>query len=254
MLPKMRNRLLLAILAVSTTCSCGPAFRPYDKSTNEQAYAAPLVVVGLAENDEEIGGPTPKREDPGDTMQLHRVTVHVENVLKGAVPQRTISVYYFAFVGVYYGATPLIFGKEPSRRFLWLRKDKGQYRMACDGCNCTAPIMSGAHPGFKMTPGEPIERAMTDLLLTRGEGPVDDRQFAQEIERGAPDRSDSHVIEKLRHLALTESPEVKYAACRYLFNYTRGGPDDNIHERAVAALTAAKCTCAMERGIDIVCQ
>src|ERR1035438_2674153 len=169
-------------------------------------------------------------------MQLHRITVHIENVLKGAVPQTTIPVYYFAYAGSYWGQFPLIFRGEPSRRMLWLRKDQGQYRIACDGSDCTQSIMSGAHPGYRMNPGEPIDRARTDLFLTRGEGPIDDHQFALQINRGAPELDYGYVIEKLRHLAVTESSEVKYAACRVLWGYTRGGLDDHLHGRAVDSL------------------
>ncbi len=248
----MRNRLLLAFLAIGATYSCGSALRPYDERRNAQADSAPLVVVGLAENDERIGQPTPSRQDP---MQLHRITVHVENVLKGAVSQRTIPVYYFAISGPYYGQHPLIFGREPSRRILWLRKDQGKYRIACDGSpDCTMRIMSGAHPGFRMNPGDPIERTMTDLLFTRGEGPIDDHEFALQINRGAPELDYGYVIEKLRHLAVTESSEVKYTACRVLWGYTRGGLDDHFQRRAEDSLHAAGCTCGIENVTDIVCR
>ena len=115
------------------------------------------------------------------------------------------------------------------------------------------PIMSGAHPGYRMNPGEPIERAMTDLLLTKGEGPIDDRQFALEIDQGAPDRAEGYVIEKLRHLAVTESSEVKYAACRGLWGYSQARLDDHLRERAAESLAAAGCVCGIEQRFDIVC-
>ena len=252
-LPKMRNRLLLAILAIGATCSCGPVLRPYDEHTNMQADFAPLVVVGLAEHDERIGQPILSRQDPRHPMQLHRITVHIENVLKGTVPQRTIPVYYFAHTGAFDVQHPLIFRREPSRRMLCLRKDQGQYRIACDGSDCTMRIMSGAHPGFRMNPGEPIERAMTELRLTRGEGPIDDHQFALDINRGAPERDLGYVIEKLRHLAVTESSEVKYAACRFLWVFTRG-TEDHVRRRAEDSLHAAGCTCGIENVTEIVCR
>jgi hypothetical protein len=115
------------------------------------------------------------------------------------------------------------------------------------------PITSGAHPGYKLKPGESIERAMTDLLLTRGEGPIDDHLFADGIDRGAPDRSDDYVIEKLRHLAITESSQVKYAACRGVWGYTRA-KDDRLRERAVDSLRVAGCTCGIEQRTNIVCR
>lgn len=252
--PNLRKGLLLVTLLMCGSSSCGPAFRQYDEATNEQADSAPLVVVGLAEDDQRIGPTTPQRGNPGYPMQLHRVTVHIENVLRGEVSQRTIPVYYFAYAGGYDGPAPLIFGREPSRRILWLRKDQGRYRIACDGSNCTMPIMSGAHPQFQMSPGYPIERAVTDLLLTRGEDTVDDHEFARQIERGAPDRSDGYVIDKLRHLAITESSEVKYAACRGLWAYARSKLDNVLRERAAGSLAAAKCTCELDQRTNVVCR
>jgi len=192
-------------------CSGTQQLRPYDERMNTQADAAPLLVVGLAENDERIGEPVTSRHG---AMQLHRITVHVENVLKGDAPQRTIPVYYFSYAGPSYGSEPLIFGREPSRRIFWLRMDGGRHRIACDGFNCALDIMSGAHPGVTMTPGESIDRVIAELLLTRGEGPIDDHQFARQLDRGVPDRGDEdYVVEKLGHLAVTEANETKYAAC-----------------------------------------
>lgn len=255
--PLPRVWLFLLAVAMATTCSCGRALRQYDERTNEQSDLAPLVVVGLAEHDQRVGGPTPSLRDPKYPMQLHRVTVHIENVLKGIAPQRTIPVYYFAYAGGYDGPHPLIFGSEVSRRILWLRKDDGRYRIACDGWNCTKPIMSGAHPGFRMSQSEPIQRAMADLLLTKGEGPIDDHQFALEIDQGVPDRGfEGYVIEKLRQLELatTESSEVKYAACRGLWGYSRSRLDDHLRERAADSLRVAGCVCGIERRFDLVCR
>jgi hypothetical protein len=114
--------------------------------------------------------------------------------------------------------------------------------------------MSGAHPGYRLNQGEPIDRARTDLFLTRGEGPINDHQFALQINRGAPELDLGYVIEKLRHLAVTESSEVKYAACRVLWGSTQVGVDDHVRRRAEDSLRAAGCTCGIENVTDIVCR
>jgi hypothetical protein len=152
-------------------------------------------------------------------------------------------VYYFTFANLNEGWKFLIFHKEPARRALWLRKDLGVYRAACDWQNCAAWIESGAHPGYHPDPNASIDETLVGLSLTRGEGPVDKHRFANEIAYfvGRPGL-DGYTVEKLRHLALTESSEVKYAACEGLRTYNEGRTDDPIRQRAEDSLRAA-CTC-----------
>jgi hypothetical protein len=209
-----------------------------------------LVVVGVAEGDAQIGHPVPAEH----FLQLHRVTVHVENVLRGTIPEHTITVYYFAFANLNEGNRILIFHQEPTRRVLWLRKDGGVYRTACDWQNCTVRIESGAHPGYRPDPNASMDQTLTDLALTRGEGPVADRRFAQEMGYivGRPGL-DAYTVEKLRHLALTESSEVKYAACESLWGYNNElEPDERLSERARESVAAAGCTCGIT-GSGLAC-
>ncbi len=250
----LARRIVPVLLVLGVGCSRVPQLREYDDRTNEQADQAPLVLVGVAEGDERVGGPVPSLYRPPYPMQLHRAKVHVENVLKGAVAERTIPVYYFAFAGGY-GAIPLSLAGEPSRRVLWLRKDRGVYRTACDGVNCTVPIMSGAHPGYKPDPGESSDQVLIDLILTRGEGQVDSHQFAKGLGRGLRGQGlRGYTIEKLRHLALTESSEVKYTACQLLWANSLDEPDDRLRERAEDSVRAAGCTCGFDPSHAVVCQ
>jgi hypothetical protein len=226
-----------------------PPFRPYDERTNNGWPAAPLVVVGVAEGDELIGHPVPS----GHPLQLHRVTLHVENVLKGTIPDQTIAVYYFTFANLNEGWRFLIFHREPVRRVLWLRKDRGVYRTACDSQNCTVWIESGAHPGYRPDPNASMDQTLADLSLTRGEGPVDDCRFVQEMGYIVGRAGlDSYTIEKLRHLALSESSQVKYAACKNLWTYTESESDKRLSERARESVTAAGCTCGIT-GSGLAC-
>ena len=242
--------LLVPYLVLAAGCTRVPPLRPYDERTSNGWPAAPLVAVGVAKNDELIGRPVPA-EPP---LQLHRVTVHVENLLRGAIPEHTITVYYFALANLNFGGRILIFQQDPTRRVFWLRKDGGVYRTACDWQNCTVRIESGSHPGYRPDPNASMDQTLTDLSLTRGEGPVNDHRFAQEMGYIVGRAGlDSDTIEKLRHLALTESSEVKYAACENLWTYTEGEPDKRISERARDSVAAAGCTCGIT-GSGLVCQ
>jgi hypothetical protein len=209
------------------------------------------MVVGLAEGDELIGRSvtTPQHS----LLQLHRVTVHVENVLRGAIPERTITVYYFTFANLNEGSRFLIFPRGPVRRILWLRTDAEVYRTACDCQNCTVWVESGAHPSYRPDPNAPVDQIKLDLLLTRGEGPVNNHRFAEEMDRAVGLAGmDSYTIEKLRNLALTEPSEVKYTACRALWNYSHWEIGDRDRERSRDAVIAAGCTCGYT-GSVLVC-
>jgi len=252
---RLAGRIVPLLLLVSAGCSHVPQLREYDVCTNEQFDQAPLVVVGVAEGDERVGRPVPSRDDPSYPMQLHRAKVHVENVLKGAIAERTIPVYYFVFAGGYDGPLPLSLAGEPSRRVLWLRRDRGVYRTVCDGQNCTVPIMSGAHPGYKPEPGESSDQILVDLILTRGEGLLDNHKFAEGLGRGLRGLGlRGYMIEKLRHLALTESSEPKYAACQLLRSNSLDETDDRLRQRAKDSVRAAGCTCGFNPSRAVVCQ
>jgi hypothetical protein len=249
---KILEPLLVALLALEPSCTRVPPLRPYDERTNNQFLLAPLMVVGLAEGDEVIGRPVPS--PPHSPLQLHKVTVHVENVLKGAIPEHTITVYYFTFATLDQGFRTLIFHREPVRRLLWLRKDGGVYRTACDWQNCTVWVESGAHPGYRPDPSASLDQIKIDLLLTRGEGPVSDHRFAEEVGRAVELAGmDGYTIEKLRNLALTESSEVKYAACQGLWIYSHDKIADRLRERAEDSVRAAGCTCGIT-GSGLACQ
>jgi hypothetical protein len=249
---KVSELLLLALLALQPACNRIPQLRPYSDAVNNQYLAAPLVVVGVVEADESLG--TPVLSPSHSPLQLHRVTVHVENILKGAVPERSFPVYYFTFANLNVGFRVLIFHRDPVRRVLWLRKDGGVYRTACDWQNCTAWIASGAHPGYRPDPDASLDQALVDLTLTRGEGPVDNDEFAKELDQFVGRAGlEGYTIEKLRHLALTESSEVKIKACTDLWMYGHEKIDVRLRDKANDSLRLAGCNCR-DRGLGVECE
>ena len=247
--PRICQPVLAVFLLLSAGCTWEPHLRPYDERTSNSWPTAPLVVVGVAEGDALIGRPVPAEH----SLQLHRVTVHVENVLRGTVPEHTITLYYFTLANLNFGGRFLIFHQDPTRRVFWVRKDGGVYRTACDWHNCTVRIESGAHPGYRPDPNASMDQTLTELSLTRGEGPVNDHRFAQEMGYIVGRAGlDGYTIEKLRHLVLTESSEVKYAACKELWGYTEGEPDKHLSERARDSVAAAGCRCEIT-GSGLAC-
>jgi hypothetical protein len=193
-----------------------------DTEYMEQVFAAPIVIVGVIQSDTLVRGPVPSHWT-GYPLQLRKLNVKVENVLRGDGIPGTVAVYYFTWAGAVNGPRPLGFWELDGhatpvpRRVMWLRYDSGVFRTACDGSDhCTMAITSGAHPGFSADSNKPLGYALADLLFTRGEGAIDS-QFATGVERGGPSTiPEAYLFEKLRHLAATDVPLVRAAACKQL--------------------------------------
>jgi hypothetical protein len=236
--------------------------------------AAPIVVVGLLVSDTLVRNPVPAYSEPHSPLQLRKLTVKVENVLRGEAIPDTIIVYYFTWAGGFDGPRPLGWW-DGNRRIFWLRRDSGILRTVCDGWDgCTRSVQSGAHPHYKPDPERSLDYALADLLLTRGDGPVNEIHFASQIDWGVPDQGlEGYVIDKVRHLALTEHGDVKVSSCKLLWSYSTacerrwtsqlhswGVPVDprfllaaRIHQAADNALQAADCRCNLPHGV-VECQ
>src|ERR1035441_2187526 len=105
--------------------------------------------------------------------------------------------------------------------------------MRHDGLNCASRVVTGAHSGYKPDPDASSLQYAVELNLTRGEGPVDDSEFAAEVKMCTGHGQEGTTIEKLRHLALTESGKVKSAACVGLREYSEWKfIHESLHERA----------------------
>ena len=251
----MQTAPVLAIAIVCCGCTRIPRIREYDEQANSASCSAPLVIVGIAEGDRIVGPAFPSRRDPSYPMLMHRVRVHIENTLRGRIDQPQIDVYYFAFGGGFEGPRPLGFGKEPSRRILWIRRDSGVYRMACDGWDgCTMFVWSGAHPGYSAATEKPLGYAIADIILTRGEGPIDKVRFATGVLWGVPDRGvQGHVIEKLSVLVRTETADIKDSACQILWIYGQDQIAQQLQQAARDAGRASNCNCALDEKGSLRC-
>lgn len=71
--------------------------------------SASIVVVGVLTADTLVRSQVPMHSDPTYPLQLRRLTVRVENVLKGTPMPQRIDVYYFTWAGGYDGNRPLGF-------------------------------------------------------------------------------------------------------------------------------------------------
>ena len=210
---------------------------------NVSRSSAPIVVVGVISADTLVRRPVPMHSDPQTELQLRRLTIHVENVLKGGPLPGAVAVYYFTWAGGFNGPRPLGLWRAGGRRVWWLRRDSGVLRTVCDGWDgCTMDVESGAHHDYRPDPQKSVDYALADLLLTRGEGTTSETGFASEISWGVPDQGlQGYVIEKLRRLALMEHGDVKESACKQLWIYSVDRIGDSLRVDAAGALREADC-------------
>jgi len=243
------------VLIAAAYLLCGPLVVPaavklVDQCGNStRLESAPIVVVGVLTSDTLVRRPVPMHSDPTYPLQLRRLTVRVENILRGLPMPPEITVYYFALAAGFDGPRPLGLWRVGARRILGLRADSGLLRTACDGWDgCTQPLSSGAHPNYRPDPRKPLDYALVDLLFTRGYGPVNDIGFASGLNWESTEPGLAvYAIEKLRHLALQERGEIKSSACETLWIYTIDSiPSNIVHQRASDALQSANCQCSQK--------
>ena len=218
----MMRRALLTILLLAGCGGGPPSLSVHTEPENEKCRAAPLVIVGAIESDEDA------TQGRTADMQLRRMRIRMENVLRGkallgGLTESSIDVYYFKFGSGYTGPKPLgTWDEQSMRRVFWLEQTAGVYRTSCDGRDdCTIGIYSGGHPDYRIDPAKTVEHAITDLSLTRGKRDANDKWFASSIENSVPpnDSVRDYFIEKLKALSETERGPVREAACKLLVRY-----------------------------------
>jgi hypothetical protein len=129
-------------------------------------------------------------------------------------------------------------------------------RTACDGWDyCTRDLSSGAHPNYAPDHRKSLDYALTGLLLTRGEGVVNEIAFATQLgwEPTEPGLA-TYAIQKLRHLAQTEQDEIKSSACETLWIYTVDRIDQSLRRSASDSMHASNCQCVTKPDGNVACR
>jgi hypothetical protein len=211
-------RLVLLTVLILSSCGGPPPLVEYELPQRElEIESAPIVIVGTILSDALADRWTRINPDP---PELRKLGVQVENVLRGDIKSKSISIYYFITTGGYDGPPPLGYWSLGERRIFYVRPDSGVLRMACDIVDhCTLPVLSGAHPQYKHDPTEPLDHAIVDILFTRGED-VNDEQFAKGIEHAKlfvlPN---PYIVTKLEPLTSSSNVRIRTAACGSLRYY-----------------------------------
>lgn len=234
----MTNRLLasLILLSISLCVSCErvPRLVEYgnnqERSTAESLSAAPIILVGQIAAYRELGRPRPSRFD-AEPIQLCRITVQVETVLRGDVAPGEVPIYFLVNFGSTGGPPQLgMVGRTGNwrigdRELFFLQRDSGTLRTIIDNYALAArPVLTGAHTSYEPRPGETVPEMIVDILLTRGQE-CSDQQMAHAVSRSVADFFDlPYTVRKLRQLANDEVPIVKKAALDKLDELSNSWP------------------------------
>lgn len=97
--------------------------------------------------------------------------------------------------------------------------------------------------------------AVADLLLTRGEGKIDEEAWARGLMSALEEGIEGYVAGKLRHLALTEKSAVRESACLWLWMYSQDPHvDAGLRGQAGQALREADCRCEKQPDWNMACR
>jgi len=219
----MKNvALLLAICGLFFGCRRVPRLTDYrfprDMNEYRAARTDSIVVVGSIRADVPVDQARKSRWEPDVKLQLHRMQIHIENVLRGSLHAgTTMPVYYFRLASSFTGPPPLGSWKGSDRNVFYIRPDAGVLRLACDGWNhCAFTVATGTHLNFKPDPKQPLDASLAEIYLTKGQG-VSDADFADAVGRYGDSIPALYAVPKLRVLAASTNPDIHQAAC-YVLN------------------------------------
>jgi hypothetical protein len=218
----------MILIAACLSCARVPWLNDCTEFSGDWETSIPVIVVGRIDSNIAVRSQHGSCLDPYFTVQLYRVTVDVENVLRGQGIPGKIAVYYFSGVGSMGGPPRLGMHENGGRwqrgdrELFLLRRDSGVLRTKCDTLHaCVYPVLTGAHPAFRVDTTKPIAYSAVRLLLSRGEG-CSDRQMIEAIASefpnspGAAELSMKYAIARWQEIAQTETPDVRNAACKKL--------------------------------------
>jgi hypothetical protein len=197
----------------------------------------PVILVGRIVSNDASRQQHGSCRDRYFTIQLYRVTVEVENILRGESIPSGVDIYYFSSVGSTAGPPRLGMRENGGRwhiggrELFLLRRDSGVLRTLCDTtAGCVYHVFTGAHNGFRVDPTKPIAYSVVRLLLSRGNR-CNDKQMIEAIKSySTPDYDLKYTVPRLQEIAETETPDVRSAACKELVYQA------NVMHRSVSGL------------------
>ena len=209
---------VVAVLAIaSTACDKAPSLRIRTDSKIDPDKV-PVIIVGQIVNQVDIGRPS--AYGPQSSIQLRRVNVRVEKVLRGNVRGRAVPLYYLSAYQISGPPRMGMVGQGGHWRvgdhIIWfLTWESGVLRTVKDTwADTTVTVLTGPHTGYEPKPKESYTHQVIDILLDPGEQ-CDSDQWALAILKSAMRSSGfdlEYTIAKLRSIAWDYALEARDAA------------------------------------------
>jgi len=109
---------------------------------------APIIVLGRVLDAQDVGDATPSAGDSRVIVQLTRITIDIEQVVKGIPATNPMWFYYFTFSALNRTSlgVPCYLPAVGQRRLFFLTPAGNIYRSVGDLTDYTLPVMTGTHP------------------------------------------------------------------------------------------------------------
>lgn len=178
--------VLLSLIGCESASNVPDLFEPseYRKPFRVRLQSeanAPMIVLGRVGRARPIGAPKHSLRDPRVVVQLTKITLRVEQVLKGTVGTDQLDFYYYTFsrengrdLGI-----PRYLPVIGERRIYFLQAFQKGYRSVGDVADYTLPVESGYHDQ-DFCRGKSVGCCVAEILLVPGQG-YDSEAFSRQI-------------------------------------------------------------------------
>jgi hypothetical protein len=166
------------VLQICLTSLSGQTFKIPPGSSLRFVREAPIVLVGKVAGVRTVGRPRLAEQDTRILIQLTRISLNVENVVRGQLQGNDLEFYAYT----YSDQNTTDFGPgrfiptTGTRRMFFLTQFSRGYRSVGDVIDYTLQVASGRH-GQDFCQGDSFEDCIAKLLLVPGTG-FDSEAFA----------------------------------------------------------------------------
>jgi len=133
---------------------------------------APIVVVASIHSSSPVGQSFVLGDSRAYPVQLQRISVSVENVLRGSISTGSTEIFCFSYKqgSATIDGKNIEYGGASGRRVYFLDRDRNELRCFVDVYESSIPVYTGRHSIAEQQPAN-IEDIIAAMLLTIGEGP-----------------------------------------------------------------------------------
>jgi hypothetical protein len=249
---------LLVSFFASGSCAPTPRLIPYPHPLGivDRAERSSLVLVGVVQSETTVRGGRYAEGPDSMPLELRRVGVHVEGIIKGQYEDRDLSFVYYHATGPWDGPAPnlLVPGE---RAIFYLISDSGTLRATNDAYSSHTEIVTGRHETQPATESDRVREMIARLLLLPGDG-VDIGKYVASlyVERAAALEvvSEAQTADLLRLLLRNSNGQIRGRACillaqpplankdclASLINDAEASPDDRKRAEELRAKPSAR--------------